>query len=152
MRCRSETILLLEAVPYVENRYAGPLTALGFWQLLYFNYTDAASFRALAAEIDAVVAVWTDPGVAAERFARAVANATSLVGVRGALIISPYATAENARLLQRSGARAWARPPVSLTELGSRLDCLVRGERRRAVRPVPIDRRSSTLYPAAVPA
>jgi hypothetical protein len=152
MRCRSETILLLEAVPYVETRYGGPLTALGYWQLLHFNYNDALSFRSLAAEIDAVVAVWTDGGVAAERFARAVASATSLVGVRGALVISPFATADNARLLQRSGARVWARPPVSLTELGARLDCLVRGDRRRIAQPVVLDRRSAALYPAAIPA
>jgi hypothetical protein len=152
MRTRSETILLLEPVPYTENRYAGPLTALGYWQLLYSNYSDATSFRTLSAEVDGVVAVWTDAGVAAPRFARAVANGTSLVGVRGALIISPFATADNARLLQRSGARAWARPPVSLTELGSRLQCMLYGDRRRLAQPIVLDRRRTGLFPAPMPA
>src|SRR5258708_5712055 len=152
MRCRSETVLLLESVPYTENRYAGLLTALGYWELLYSNYADAVTFRPLAAEIDGVVAVWTDGGIAADRFARAVANATSLPRVRGALIVSPYATEENARLLMRSGAKGWARPPLSRHQLAGGLSCVLHGDRRHRTQPVPTDRRREPVYPLAATA
>ena len=158
MRTRSETILLLEAHPYIRSQYARVLNALGYWQLLYANYTEGVAVGNATA-FDAVVAVWTDSAIAPERFARVVAYVTDLPRVRGALIVSPFTTAHNARLLARSGARGWARPPVSYSELGARLACLLHGdrrfggERRVAVdrHPAP-DRRREPAYPVAVPA
>lgn len=152
MRCRSETILLLEARPYSQNVYAGALNRLGYWQLLYSNYAAGGVPPAGTSAFDAVVAVWFDADMAIDRFARAVANAALLPRVRGALIISPFTTETNARLLARSGAKAWARPPVTDGDLGGRLGCLLHGDRRRGDRRIVRDRRGEPMYPLAVPA
>ena len=153
MRTRSDTVLLLEARPFVDSLYAGVLNQLGYWQLLYANYGDTPAFAVGTAAADAVVAVWLDDRIGVDRFARAVANATSFPRVRGALIVSPFSTEINARQLARSGARAWARPPVSSRELGARLSCLLHGDRRLGgERRVVADRRREPLYPVAVPA
>ena len=159
MRSRNEILLLLESRPYARNKYAGALNALGYWQIVYADYTEGSAFFGNASAYDAVVAVWTDPAIAPERFARMVACVTSLPRVRGALIVSPFTTEDNARLLARSGAKGWARPPVPLGELGARVACLLGGDRRtlsnrriigdRADSP---DRRHQPLYPLPLPA
>jgi len=158
MHSRREIILLLESHPYTQSRYANALNGLGYWQLQYADYTESAAVGKAAA-FDAVVAVWTDEAIAPERFARVVSYVTDLPRVRGALILSPFTTLDNARLLARSGAKGWARPPVTHNELGARLACLLHGNRRlggdrrvaadRHDRP---DRRREPLYPVAVPA
>jgi len=158
MRARSETILLLESRPFGRSKYADILNALGYWQLLYADYTEGSAVGNATA-FDAVVAVWTDEAIAPDRFARLVSYLTSLPRVRGALIVSPFATVDNARLLARSGAKGWARPPVPLTEMGARLGCLLHGDRRRQPdrrivgdrRDGP-DRRRAPLYPMPLPA
>ncbi len=159
MRTRSETILLLEPCPYVESRYAGALTKLGYWQLLYANYVDTPAFAIGTAMADGVVAIWLDPKIAVDRVARAVANATGFPRVRGALVVSPFTTASNARLLAQSGAKGWARPPLSESDFAGRLGCLLHGDRRLgadrrtiADRRTAPDRRRQPLYPLAVPA
>lgn len=159
MRSRNETLLLLESRPYARNKYAGALNALGYWQVLYADYTEGSAFFGNASAFDAVVAVWTDEAIAPERFARIVTCVTSLPRVRGALIVSPFTTEDNARLLARSGAKGWARPPVPLGELGARVGCLLRGDRRVhgdrrivADRSDSPDRRREPLYPMALPA
>ena len=159
MRSRNETILLLDSRPYAGNKYAGALNALGYWQILYADYTESSAFVGNASAFDAVVGVWTDAAVAPERFARIVAYVTGLPRVRGALVVSPFTTADNARLLAGSGAKGWARPPVSLVEFGARLGCLLHGDRRMHVerrvlpdRPDSPDRRHEPLYPVTVPA
>jgi len=142
MRYRSEKILLLESRPYYSNWYAGTLTSLGFTQLVYANYASVTPFRTPLAPVDAVVAVWTDDTIVVDRFAGAVAAATERPGVRGALILSPFATAANARLLMGSGAKAWIRPPISKGEISAKLHVMMYGERRRDVVPVRPDRRA----------
>ena len=148
---RKETILLLEARPFATSEYAGLLSLLGYTQLLYSNYADGVAFTGSGAHIDAVMAVWIDGFIAADRFARAVANASGLRGVRGALVVSPFATADNARLLGRSGVRAWVRPPVIAPDLAARLQVLIHGERRQRLQTVAAERRLS-LYAAPMPA
>lgn len=151
----AETILLFEPRPYARNQYATVLNRLGYWRLLYANYTEYSGFAPGIAPFEAVVAVWTEDDVALDRFARAVANATSFPHVRGALIVSPFTSEDNVRLLARSGARGWAVPPVSDSELGGRLGCLLHGdrrtgaERRRADERAAPDRRRMPAYPVA---
>ena len=153
MRTRSETIVLLDSRPFTTTAYAEILAEIGYWQVLYGNYLEASGLVAGGAAADAVVAVWTAETVAVDRFARAVAEATRFPRVRGALVVSPFTTEPNARLLARSGARAWARPPVSKSDLAGRLNVLLHGD-RRVVRDnlVLADRRRQPLYPLAVPA
>lgn len=153
MRCRSETIVLLDSRPYTTTEYADLLAQLGYWQCLYADYSEGSAMVAGAAAVDAVVAVWTDRTIGVDRFARAVAEATNFPRVRGALIVSPFTTESNARLLSRHGARGWARPPVSKSDLGGRLNVLLHGDRRLdGQRRVIADRRREPLYPIAVPA
>lgn len=158
MRRHDETILLFESCPYVRSQYSGVLNQLGFWRLLFANYAEGPGFAAGIAPFDAVIAVWTDADINVNQFARAVANATSLLKVRGALVVSPFTTADNVQLLARSGAKGWARPPVSNGELAARLRVLLHGDRRVAAerrletRRQAVDRRHSPLYPVAVPA
>ena len=153
MRRQDETILLFESYPYVRSQYSGVLNQLGYWRLLFANYTEGPGFAAGIAPFDAVVAVWTEPGIDVNQFAGAVANATSLLKVRGALIVSPFTNEDNVRLLGRSGAKGWARPPVSNGELAARLRVLLHGDRRVAaerrleVRHQAADRRHMPLYP-----
>lgn len=150
----NETILLFEPHPYARNEYAAILNQAGYWRLLYANYTEHTGFAAGIAPFEAVVAVWTQDDVALDRFARAVANATSLPHVRGALIVSPFTSEDNVRRLARSGAKGWAVPPVSNGELAGRLSCLLRGDRRTGAerrvgqRAAP-DRRRMPAYPVA---
>ncbi len=158
MHNRSETILLLEPHPYPHNKYAGLLNTLGYWQLLYADYTDGSAVGNVKA-FDAVVAIWTDDTIAPDRFARIISYVTGLPRVRGALIVSPFTTEDNARLLARSGAKGWARPPVPLGELGARVACLLGGDRRTlSHRRIMGDRRDSPdrrvqpLYPLPLPA
>jgi len=151
MRYRTEKLLLLESRPYVNNWYVGALTSLGYTQLVYANYASVTPFRAPITPVDAVVAVWTDDTIVVDRFAGAVAAVTERPSVRGALILSPFATASNARLLMGSGAKAWIRPPISKGEISARLHVMMYGERRREVVAVRPDRRAP-LHAAAVPA
>jgi hypothetical protein len=148
MRYRSDTILLVESVSFADSLYTGPLNALGYWNLHYANYSETASFRAPEIVINAVVAVWTDGLVPLDRFARAVSHAASLPRVRGALIVSPFATEPNARLLAKAGAKSWACPPVSERDLDLRLRCILEGDRRRAAQPIAVERRRPSLVPA----
>jgi len=147
MPYRDETILLLEPRPYRRNQYAALLTGLGYEKLLYSDYAGGAPFNATAVlRLDAVVAVWNDEAVDADRFAGVVAGAASAATAHGALVISPFATAENARRLGQSGARAWLVPPVADDELDARLQLLVHGERRREVKPVAVNRRRGAFF------
>jgi len=147
MPYRDETILLLEPRPYARNQYAAQLTGLGYQKLLYSDYAGGAPFDAAAAvRLDAVVAVWNDGAVAVDRFARIVASAAAAATARGALVISPFSTADNARLLAQSGARAWLLPPVGDGEIDARIQLLVHGERRHEVKPVVIERRSGSFF------
>ena len=147
MPYRDEAILLLEPHPYPRNEYAAQLTGLGYEKLLYSDYAGGVPFDAAGVlRLDAVVGVWNDGTVAADRFARAVSSAAAAATAQGALIISPFATAENARLLGRSGARTWLLPPVADAELDARIQLLIHGERRREVKPVVIERRRGSLF------
>lgn len=153
-----ETILLFEPRPYARNQYAAILNQLGYWRLLYANYTEHSGFAPGIAPFEAVVAVWTEDDVAIDRFARAVASATSFPHVRGALVVSPFTSEDNVRQLARSGARGWAVPPVSDADLAGRLSCVLHGdrraapERRRAGPRAALDRRHMPLYPLPAPA
>ncbi len=151
MRYRTEKILLLESRPNINNWYAAALAMLGYTDVTYVYYTRRPPLP-LPPAADPVVAVWADGGVAIERFAEAVGDATARAGVRGALIISPFATEANARLLVDHGAKAWVRPPASKGEIGARLNVMLYGDRRRTVRPVAVDRRHAPIYATAIPA
>ena len=152
----NETVLLFEPRPYARNQYAHILNQVGYWRLLYANYAEHSGFTQGIAPFDAVVAVWTEDDIAVEHLARAVANATSVPHVRGALVVSPFTSEGNVRLLARSGAKGWAVPPVSHTELAGRLGCLLHGDRRNGSerrqaglpRSAP-DRRRQPAYPVA---
>ncbi len=152
MLIHSESILLLESVPYTQSSYAEMLGELGYGYLHYADYGDEPKLDAPAGTLDGVVAVWMDRAVGAEQFAHLVARATAFPRARGALIISPFATEENARLLARSGAKGWARPPLAKAAIAQRLSYVLHGERRQRPERVVADRRREPVYPVALPA
>jgi hypothetical protein len=68
------------------------------------------------------------------------------------MVVSPFTTPANAKLLRHCGARAWVRFPFSMNEFVSRLHYLLEGERRHDRQPVRYDRRREPAFPIAVPA
>jgi hypothetical protein len=63
---------------------------------------------------------------------------------RGALIVSPFSTEENADLFRTSGARMWVRYPFTKEQFDHRLQHLL-VDRRRRRQPIVIERRRPVL-------
>ncbi len=146
---RSETILLLEHVPLSTSVCASALETLGYERVCYAQFTPDGEVTPTAEEIDAVVAVWTDYDIDRYVVLDMIASATSLPHARGALVISPFSTAENAELFKQSGARAWLRYPFQASQFDQRLRYLFHGDRRERFLTVPHDQRRDPIYPVA---
>ncbi len=150
MSLRSETILLLEPRVTPVSPCARALAALGYDRVYYADFSCLDRVSRLDEVIDAVVAVWTDYDIAPRTVQRTVTKAMQLPHARGAMIVSPFSTGENADLFRASGARGWVRYPFTKEQFDQRLQHLL-VDRRRLRQPIVIERRRAPLM-EAVPA
>lgn len=147
MNAYMENVLLLDHCPRTASNSAQALELLGYKHFMYRDYSRPDNMEWADDEVDAVIAAWTVPEVERRELLLALLSCSKLPRVRGILIISPFSTPQNARLLQHSGARAWLRFPFSMNEFDSRLRFLLNGERRRTSKPVRYDRRREPAFP-----
>src|SRR5262245_34308748 len=94
-----ETILLLEHHAPKSSLCVSALGSLGYQHVRYANYSRSGGVTPIDDRVDIVVAVWTDTSIDLHTVIHVVGKATELPGVRGALIVSPFSTRENADLL-----------------------------------------------------
>jgi DNA-binding response OmpR family regulator len=147
-----DNILLLDHQPRTASHCAQVLDLLGCKYLMYRDYSESEAMEWADEDVDLVIAAWTDRQIERRTLLMALMGCTKLPKVRGVLVVSPFSTPANAKLLQLCGARAWIRFPFSMNEFVSRLRYLQDGERRRTRKPVRYDRRREPAFPIAVPA
>jgi DNA-binding response OmpR family regulator len=149
MNAYVENILLLDHQPRAASNCAQVLELLGYRHFMYRDYSRPQAVEWADDDVDAVVAAWTAPEIERRELLLALMGCSKLPRVRGVLVVSPFSTPANARLLQLSGARAWIRYPFSMNEFDSRLRYLLNGERRRTRQSVRYDRRREPAFPVA---
>jgi DNA-binding response OmpR family regulator len=147
-----ENILLLDHQPRTASNCAQVLELLGCSHLMYRDYSQSDGMAWADSDVDIVIAAWTSREIERRALLMALMGCTKLPKVRGVLVVSPFSTPANAKLLQLCGARAWIRYPFSMNEFVSRLRYLVDGERRRTRQPIRYDRRREPAFPIAIPA
>jgi DNA-binding response OmpR family regulator len=152
MTQRTETILLLDHHAQKSSVCASALASLGYSRVCYADFRRYGRLEPVEETIDAVVAVWTDAAIDFATFLRVVGKATELPRAKGALIVSPFSTEENASLLRHCGARAWIRYPFLNGKLDRRLRYLIEGDGRQSDEPVAVERRHEPVYPVALSA
>jgi hypothetical protein len=104
-----ENILLLDHQPRTASNCAQVLELLGCKYLTYRDYSDPENVEWADEDIDIVIAAWTDREVERRTLLMALMGCTKLPKVRGVMVVSPFSTPANAKLLQLCGARAWIR-------------------------------------------
>jgi len=143
---RSESILLLDHTPRTRSICVETLESLGYHRLHFAAYSHRDSVLSVGDTVDAVVAAWTDTSIDLALFQHVVGIGVGLPRARGAMIVSPFSTGENASVLRRRGARSWVRFPFTMDEFDRHLRVLLDGDRRTKFQTVAHDRRREPVY------
>jgi hypothetical protein len=147
MDAPTESLLVIDNGRKFDSDCVNALVSLGYRDLVHVTFEEGPKAVSSLARFEAVVVNWANT-LAARVVSSVVRAATDSHACSGALMISPFCTAENVSLFRSVGVCAWLRVPYTRRDLGSRLRYTIEGERRQRRIPVLVERRRSPVMPA----